>query len=115
MPENWIPLIYYRRANTGAHPRGQRGGCSGSLAGLISWLPKIVGSPSPLTASAARRHKAVETDVDNQVAVVIHVVLDRPEDSRPALDLLAPHLDPLQRLFLAEPGPDCGAVVVALP
>src|SRR5437773_3768975 len=69
----------------------------------------------PSTASAARRHQAVEADVDNQVAVVVHVVLDRAEDGRPALDLLVPHLDHLQSLFLGEPGPDLGAVVVALP
>ena len=40
-------------------------------------------------SGTARRHQAVESEVDDQVAIVIHVVLDGEQDGRPPLDLLA--------------------------
>src|SRR5262245_21954615 len=67
-------------------------------------------------AGAPRRHQAVEADVHDQVAVVVHVVLDGDEDGRPALHLLVvPPLDQPHRLLLGEAVPHLGAVLVARP
>src|SRR5262247_4671759 len=69
-----------------------------------------------LPVGAPRRHQTVHTDVYDQVAVVVHVVLDRAKDERPALHLLVvPALDQLLRLCLGERVPHLGPVVVARP
>src|SRR5262249_43059009 len=73
-----------------------------------------VASGRQLAVGAPRRHEAVHAYVHDQVAVVVHVVLDRPEDERPALHLLiVPSLDQLLRLRFRERVPDLGTVVVA--
>ena len=43
-------------------------------------LHVAIASGRQLTVGAPRRHEAVHAYVHDQVAVVVHVVLDRPED-----------------------------------
>src|SRR5207245_11764969 len=68
-----------------------------------------------LAPRAAWRHQAVESEVDDQVAIVIHVVLDGEQDGRPSLDLLTtPTFHHLQCLLLSQIPPHFFAIRVAL-
>src|SRR6266436_7633740 len=71
---------------------------------------------SSIARSASGRHYAIEAEVHDQVAVVVHVVLDDSENGCPALGLLAaPPRHHFQGFFFCEPLPHPAAVVVAFP
>src|SRR5215831_346229 len=76
----------------------------------------ITTSCPSVSRRAPRRDDPVEPEVHDQVAVVVHVVLDHSENGRPALDLLSAAAGHhLQRLFFGESGPYLRAVLVAFP
>src|SRR5262249_60870179 len=77
-------------------------------------LHVTIGSECQLPVGAPRRHQTDHADVHDQVAVVVHIVLDRAKDERPALHLLlVPALDQLLCLGLGERVPHLCAIVVA--